>query len=120
VGTTSGPDTQRMRADAADMTGARCAEWLRREFPEPRAKLIARQFGVSPRTVEKWLAGDMPANRAWLAMAGRWGWRFVAHVMEPAAGSPATAAAIRQDIAELRDRLAAIDARVEAAMKERP
>lgn len=107
----------RKMSDAATMTGERCADWLRREYPEPRAKAIARDFGVSDRTVEKWLTGAMPSNRAWVQMAARWGWRFISHVMEPAAGSPATAAEIRQDLEDLRSRLAAIDARVAAAMK---
>lgn len=115
---TSGIGTKEMHAKAAEMAGERVADWLRREYPEPRAKVIARQFNVSPRTVENWLAGTMPQNRAWLDMCALWGRRFSDHVLEPLVGMPKTDQQILQDIADMQARLADIHARHMALVKE--
>ncbi|WP_198384227.1 hypothetical protein [Roseomonas sp. KE2513] len=40
--------------------GPRTAEFLRQRYPKSRAKLIARDFGVSIGTAERWLRGAAP------------------------------------------------------------
>lgn len=108
----------KMRIDATAMTGARCAEWLRREYPEPRAKVIARDFGASPRTVERWLQGQMPSPDTWMQMVARWGWRFLAHAYEPVVGTTPATIHLREDLAALKTQIAALDARFDALKDE--
>ena len=40
--------------------GPRTADFLRQRYPKARAKLIARDFGVSVGTAERWLRGEAP------------------------------------------------------------
>lgn len=114
----SGTDTHRMHGEACSVTGERFADWLRREYPSgARAKLIARDFDASPRTVEKWLAGNLPNVPTLLMMMARWRRRFVNEVLAPVIGTPSTEDEIRTELDEIRSHLAAIDARVAATMK---
>ena len=59
--------------------GARIARWIARESE----KEAARAFGVSPRTVKSWRAGQLPQMRHLMAMASRWGEAFLDDVFAP-------------------------------------
>lgn len=59
--------------------GARISSWVVRE-PE---KVAARAFGVSPRTIKSWRAGQLPQMRHLMAMARRWGVAFLNDVFAP-------------------------------------
>src|SRR4051794_20791050 len=64
--------------------GPRVAEFLREAYPKHHAKLIARDFKVSPSTAERWLAGHAPTVSHLEEMTGRWGERFIAAVFREA------------------------------------
>lgn len=76
-----------MRLFRSDFQGAgdRWAILLRRLYPNHGAKLISTAIGVTPRTVESWLAGQAPQLRHLLAVADLHGEWVVAEVC--AAGS---------------------------------
>ena len=63
--------------------GERLKQRLRQEFPYCNASAIAREFGASHNTIEKWLGGNLPANKHMFAMVERWGWPFLEFVYEP-------------------------------------
>lgn len=77
------------RAALAAELGQRVAFWLRSAYGRGCAKHAAREFGVSVRTAEDWLAGHCPTSAHLQAMAHRWGWRFVQFAFEGACGTPA-------------------------------
>ncbi len=68
----------------AVMVGARVAALLKAIYPRHRAKLIARDFGVSVPTAERWLAGHAPTVGHLGAMADRWSHRFIEVVFREA------------------------------------
>lgn len=63
-------------AVATQYGGARVAAFLRQAYPDARAKRIARDFDVSERQGERWLAGELPTTAQLAKMAGKLGWRF--------------------------------------------
>ena len=102
-----------MRSDfsAFAAMGDRTCAWLRQAYPHDGAKLSARDFNVSPRTTKKWFAGNPPSNEHFAAMAGRWGKKFVAFVMEPLVG-PWDAFAIQEELHAIRDQLDSIESQL--------
>jgi hypothetical protein len=64
--------------------GPHVAAFLRLAYPRHRAKRIAREFGVSPKTAERWLAGAAPTIAHVEAMVACWGARFLAAVFPEA------------------------------------
>lgn len=107
-----------MSAAVADEVGSRVSYWLREAYPSDTAKVVARLFGCSPRTVEGWLAGHMPANRHLLLMMRAWGRQFVAFIFEPAVGTSLAAYAIDQELQELKVRMAAFEGALNAASED--
>lgn len=57
--------------------GPRVARFLRATYPQDRAKLIARRFGVSLSTAQRWLDGHAPTTAHLEAMFALWGEAFV-------------------------------------------
>lgn len=57
--------------------GPRVARFLRATYPQDRAKLIARRFGVSLSTAQRWLDGHAPTTAHLEAMFALWGEPFV-------------------------------------------
>jgi hypothetical protein len=53
--------------------GARIAMFLRSHYPQHRAKTIARTFGVSISTAQRWLDGYPPTIRHFEQMYEVWG-----------------------------------------------
>lgn len=57
----------------ADGIGARLAFFLRARYPQHRAKTLARTFGVSISTAQRWLDGYPPTIRHFEQMYEEWG-----------------------------------------------
>ena len=57
--------------------GARTAAFLRQAYRRPRAKLIARDFGISPKTAELWLQGTAPTTAHIEKMIAMFGERYL-------------------------------------------
>jgi len=101
--------------EMAGEVGGRIAHWLRQRFPGDTAKNAARAFGCSPRTVEGWLAGNLPLNRHLIMMIAAWGQRFVAFIFEPATGTSMAAYQLDQEFHELKARMQALEGALNAA-----
>ena len=102
-------DHQKMLNEAVTIEmGDRVSAWLRQAYPRDAAKLAARDLGASPHTVEKWLAGSLPANKHLVAMGQRWGKGFFAFILEPVVG-PWRHYAMDAEIDDLKSRIAAIE-----------
>ena len=57
--------------------GPRTAAFLQQAYRRPRAKSIARDFGVSPKTAELWLKGKAPTTAHIEEMIGMFGERYL-------------------------------------------
>lgn len=57
--------------------GPRVADFLRQVYPRNRAKMIAREFGVSDSTAERWLSDHAPTTNHLEQMYAKWGEAFV-------------------------------------------
>lgn len=101
---------------AADAIALRVADFCRTEWPS--AKHMAAALGIAVVTAEKIRAGHRPQNRLMDKLAAMYRWDFLARVYEPVAGSAPIAVSVHQDLEDLRTRLAALDERIAAAMKE--
>lgn len=88
--------------------GARVAAWARQAYPKDTAKLLSRQFGASPHTTKKWIAGCLPSNEHLAAMGRAWGKRFLAFVYEPVVG-PWRHYAMDEELEDLKTRIAEIE-----------
>ena len=53
--------------------GPRSAEWLKKQYPRNRGKLIALDFRVHENTAWRWLSGVAPTTAHLEEMFGRWG-----------------------------------------------
>ncbi len=53
--------------------GPRCAEWLKRQYPHNRGKLVARDFNVHENTAWRWLKGVAPTTAHLEEMFSKWG-----------------------------------------------
>lgn len=99
--------------------GQRVSLWLRAAFPRHGAKRVAKEFEASHHTARRWFEGHLPENRHMAEMARRWGGQFLAFVFEPAIG-PGGALGLDQELQDLRDRLARLEADVEQARAASP
>ena len=63
--------------DSPRGVGPRVALWLRTQYPHDRAKLVARQFRVSPTQAQHWLDGTAPTTQHLEAMFAHWGRTFL-------------------------------------------
>lgn len=85
---------------------------LRRRYPAHTAKMVARDIGAHPRTVEGWLSGSPPLWKHLDAMLTLYGDAFAAEVMLP--GSPQhLAAAMRAQLETLQRMIDELRATVE-------
>lgn len=64
--------------------GHRVEIFLRGQYPRNSAKLIGRQFGVSPATAERWLRGEAPTVAHFEKMAAAFGEPFLREVFNEA------------------------------------
>lgn len=76
------------------------ASWLRRFYPDARAKRLSRDFGVAEATAKRWLAGHLPDTSILLLMLARWGAPFAAEVLAPT-GPWTRVAALERDLERL-------------------
>lgn len=53
--------------------GPRCADWLKRQYPRNRGKLIALDFKVHENTAWRWLSGVAPTTAHLEEMFVKWG-----------------------------------------------
>jgi len=65
--------------------GPRCAEWLRRQYPHNRGKLVARDFYVHENTAWRWLKGVAPTTAHLEEMYSKWGRPWLEFVFVEAA-----------------------------------
>lgn len=65
--------------------GPRCADWLRRQYPHNRGKLIARDFDVHENTAWRWLKGVAPTTAHLEEMFSKWGRPWLEFVFVEAA-----------------------------------
>ena len=88
--------------DMEERLGPRLREFLANES----AKDLARKFGASISTAEKWKTGSIPATKHMAAMLNHWGDAFIAGVLSAVIDTPETidqhARRIERDITALR------------------
>jgi hypothetical protein len=65
--------------------GPRCAEWLKRQYPHNRGKLVARDFDVHENTAWRWLKGVAPTTAHLEEMFSKWGRPWLEFVFVEAA-----------------------------------
>ncbi len=65
--------------------GPRCAEWLKRQYPRNRGKLVARDFDVHENTAWRWLKGVAPTTAHLEEMFSKWGRTWLEFVFVEAA-----------------------------------
>ena len=86
--------------------GPRVAAFLRHHYVRDRAKLIARELGVSVPTAERWLAGDDPPSWRIEAMYRLWGEPLIRAVFPEAfAASDSRISQLEAALAEERRRV---------------
>jgi hypothetical protein len=65
--------------------GPRCAEWLKRQYPRNRGKLVALDFRVHENTAWRWLSGVAPTTAHLEEMFTKWGKPWLEFVFVEAA-----------------------------------
>jgi hypothetical protein len=101
--------------DVTIEVGQRVGFWLRQNFKTDTAKSVARLLGCSPKTVEGWLSGSLPANRHMIQMIAKWGYGFIAFVFEPAAGTSLRPYALNQELQDLKAKMLVLEGALNAA-----
>lgn len=85
--------------------GTRTAFWLRAAWSGSVVKNTANLLGISERQAKRLLSGAPPTSDQLSVLSGKFGWRFVSFVMEPAVGTPAMFA----EMQAFEDRLARLE-----------
>lgn len=101
--------------DVAGAVGVRVSYFIRQAHPQDTAKVVARIFGCSPKTVEGWLSGSLPMNRHLIQMMSRWGQRFIVFVFEPAVGTSLQAYQLDQELKEVKAQIVRLEGALNAA-----
>lgn len=108
---------KKMSEVASAEVGARIGFWSKQRWPT--AKHMARELNIALSTAEKIRAGNKPQNRTIEQMARLpgFGWRFLHYVYEPIAGAAPLAARLTTELAEARDRIDRVQAKL-ATLKD--
>lgn len=108
-------------ADPPAGLGPRVAAFLRERYPRDRAKLIGRDFSVSPGTAERWLAGYAPAVWHIEAMYEVFGEAFARSLfVEAFAGRDARLQQLERALIEQRRQTARLAEERERVQEQRP
>jgi hypothetical protein len=103
--------------EIAGEVGNLLAAWLRRTYPDARAKRLANDFNVAEVTAKRWLSGHLPDTSILLRMLARWGAPFAADVLAPT-GPWSRIAALERDLDLLGRNLDAARAMLRAVQHE--
>lgn len=106
-----------MDTDISTEVGQLLAAWLRRCYPDAKAKRLALDFGVVEATAKKWLAGHLPDTPTMIRMLARWGAPFAADVLAPT-GHFARLAALECELEQIGESIAATQRLLETTKHE--